>query len=74
MNRAKIESMQCVKDLGVTIASNLKFSQQWKDATGKANKMMVFINKNFSLKSKNIIPPMHISLLTPLLAYAGQFW
>ncbi len=28
MNGVKLESVQCVKDLGVSIASNLKFSQQ----------------------------------------------
>ncbi len=28
MNGTKIESVLCAKDLGVTIASNLKFSQQ----------------------------------------------
>ncbi len=35
MNGVKLESVQCVKDLGVSIASNLKFSQQAKDAGGK---------------------------------------
>ncbi len=32
MNGVKFESVQCVKDLGVTIASNFKFSQQYKYA------------------------------------------
>ncbi len=31
MNGTKIENAQCVKDLGVTIASSLKSSQQFKD-------------------------------------------
>ena len=42
MNGTKLESVQCVKDLGVTIASNLKFSQQCKDAAGKLNRMLHF--------------------------------
>ncbi len=37
MSGVKLENVQCVKDLGVTIASNLKFSQQRKEATGKVN-------------------------------------
>ncbi len=35
MNGTKLESVQCVKDLGGTVASSLKFSQQCKDAAGK---------------------------------------
>ncbi len=32
MNGMKLERVQCVKDLGVTIASNLKFSLQCREA------------------------------------------
>ncbi len=35
MSSVKLESVQCVKDLG-TIAANLKFSQQSKDDASKA--------------------------------------
>ncbi len=48
----KLESIHCVKDLGVTIASNLKFSQQSKDAAGKANRMLGFIKRNFPSRIK----------------------
>ncbi len=37
VNGEKLESVHCVKDLGVTIVSNLKFSQQCKEAAGKPN-------------------------------------
>ncbi len=43
MSGEKLESVHCVKDLGVTITLNLKFSQQCKDAVGKANRMLGFI-------------------------------
>ncbi len=52
MNDTKLASVQCVKDLGGTIVSSLKFSQQCKDATGKANRMLGYINRNFSVKIK----------------------
>ncbi len=48
MSGVKLESVHCVKDLGVTIASILKFSHQCKDAAGKANIMLGFTNKMFS--------------------------
>ncbi len=47
MNGIKLQSLQWVKDLGVMIASNLRFIQQCKDAAGKANRMPGFINRNF---------------------------
>ncbi len=36
MSGEKLESLHCVKDLGVTITSNLKFSLQCKEGAGKA--------------------------------------
>ncbi len=69
MGGVKLESVHCVKDPGVTITSNLKFSQHCKEAACKANRMLGFIFKN-----KDIILPMYISLVRPHLAYAVQFW
>ncbi len=74
MNGVKLDSVQCVKDLGVSIASNLKFSQQCKDAANKTKRMLGFINRHFSFKNKDIILPLYISLVRPHLEYAAQFW
>ncbi len=52
MNGTKLESAQWVKDLGITITSNLKFSKQCTGAAGKGNRMVGFINRNFSLEIK----------------------
>ncbi len=70
----KLESVHCVKDLGVTITSNLKFSQHCKDAACKANRMLGFIIKKISFKNKDVILPMYISLVRHHLEYAVQFW
>ncbi len=74
MSGEKLESVHCVKVLGVTITSSLKFSQQWKDAAGKANRMLSFMKRNFSFKNKDIILPLYNSLVRPHLEYAVQFW
>ncbi len=74
MNGTKFQSVQSIKDLGISIASSLKFSQQCKDAAGKANRMLSFINRIFSLKNRDIILPLYISLVRPHLEYAVQFW
>ncbi len=71
MNGEKLESVHFVNDLGVT---NLIFSQQCKDAEGKANRMLGFIKRNFSFKNKDIILPLYNSLVRPYLEYAVQFW
>ncbi len=73
MNGTKLESVQCIKDLGVTIASSLQFSQECKDAADKANRMVGFMNRNFSYKNTDVILSQYISLVTPHQEYAVQF-
>ncbi len=73
MNGIKLESIQCVKDLGVTVSYGMKFSQQCKDAAGKANRMLGYINRNISFKTKDVILPLHTSLVRPHIEYADQF-
>ncbi len=47
MRGVKLKSVQCAKDLGVKITSNLKFSQQCVDAANKANRMLGLIKRTF---------------------------
>ncbi len=74
MRGVKLKSVECVKDLGVKIESNLKFSQQCVDAANKANRMLCFNKRNFLFKNKDVIPPLYTSLVRPHLEYAVQFW
>ncbi len=87
MTGTKLESIQEVKDLDITNTSSLKFSQHWKDAAGKANRMLGFIDRNFSFKNKDIILPFYNSLVRPIdytmydevyarshLEYTVQLW
>ncbi len=43
----EMSGIHCVKDVDDTITSNLKFSQQCKEAAGKTNRMLVFMKKKF---------------------------
>ncbi len=72
MNGVKLDGVQCVKDLGVSIASYRKFSRQCKDAAGKANRMLGLMNRNFSFKSKYIILPLYMNLIRPNVEDAVQ--
>ncbi len=74
-NGTKIESVQqSVKNLGVSIASSLKLSQQCKEAAGEVNRMLGFINRNLSYKNKDAIQPLYINLVRPHLEYTVQFF
>ncbi len=44
MNGVKLDGVQCVKDLGVSIVAKFKFSQLCKYAASKANRMLGFGN------------------------------
>ncbi len=70
----KLRSVHCTKDLGVRIASNLKFSQHWNDAVNKVNRMLRFVKRMFSFKNKDVILPFYNNLVRPHLEYAVQFW
>ncbi len=74
MRGVKLKSVQCAKDLGVKIMSNLKFSQQCIDAANEANRMLVLIKRNFFFKNKNVVLPLYTSLVTPHFEYVVQFW
>ncbi len=43
----KLNSVQGGKDLGVKIASNIKFLQHCNDAANKANRMLAFVKRGF---------------------------
>ncbi len=48
----KIKSGQSVKDLGVTVSFNLKFSQQCNEAAKKGNRMLGLLKINFHSRIK----------------------
>ncbi len=52
MRGINIKSVHSVKDLGVTVAYNLKYSQQCNESEKKKKSMMGFIKGNFSFKNK----------------------
>ncbi len=73
INGTKMEGVQCVKHLGVAVAYSLKYFQQCKADAGKANRMLGFVNRNFSFKNKDVILPLYIRLVTLHVEYAVQF-
>ncbi len=74
MHGTKIKRVHLVKDLAITVTSNLKFSQQCNEFVKKSNRMMSLIKRKFSLKNKDVILSLLSSILRPHLEYTVQFW
>ena len=50
MKCMKLEEVSEIKDLGITITSDLKVSQQCMQACAKANKMLSLLNRTIKCK------------------------
>ena len=69
-----LKSVEKKKDLGVIIDNKFKFRDQCIWARNKANKMLGFIKRNVSYKSKYVIRSLYNSYVRPHLEYCMQAW
>ena len=74
LNGTLLQSVNSELDLGITISSNLKPSQQCSEVVKKANKIIGLIGRSFEYKSKNTILTLYNSLVRPILEYCVQAW
>ena len=74
MKGRKISTSNSVKDLGITLSRDLKFSQHCSEAAKKVNKMLGFMKRNFTFMSKATVIPLYKSLVRPHLEYSVHFW
>ena len=62
------------KDLGVTVSSNFKVSNQCAKVAKKGYQVLGLINRSFANKSGEIMLPLYKSLVRPHLDYCVQAW
>ena len=62
------------KDLGIIVAQNLKSSVHVSSVVVKANSRLGIIKRNFSVLTKDILLPLYLSLVCPILDYGAQAW
>ena len=74
MNGQWLQECDYEKDLGVVIDRNLKSSRQVLEARNKANRMLGFISRNVSYKSRDVVKRLYISYVRPHLEYCVQAW
>ena len=74
MNGQWLEECDYEKDLGVLIDKNLKSSRQVLGARNKANRMLGFIARNVTYKSKEVVKKLYVAYVRPHLEYCAQAW
>lgn len=62
------------KDLGIIVSNNLKSSEHVATVAAKANSRLGVIKRNFSVLTKEILVPLYLSLVRPIMDYAAQSW
>jgi len=62
------------RDLGVLISCDLKFSVQCLAVEQRAHKILGYIRRQFTHRSKQTVLLLYNALVRPLLEYAVQFW
>ena len=62
------------RDLGIIINQDLKWDNQVDNCVKKANRVNGFIARNIGNKTKDIILPLHKSLVRPLVEFAAPLW
>ena len=74
MNGIWLENSLVEKDLGIYVDNKLKFSKQCLEARNKANRMLGFIARNVSHKSKQVVRILYNAYVRPHLEYCVQAW
>ena len=75
MNGAPLDSINCERDLGVWVSSNLTWNRQVLEQYSRANKVLGYVRRNSrDIKSFSIRKQIYLTLVRPHLGYATQIW
>ena len=66
--------MNSEKDLGVIVSNNLRPREQCISAANRANRVLGFIKRTVTNRTKDVILRLYLALVRPHLDYAVQFW
>ena len=74
LNGSRLEKSTQEKDLGIIVTNDLKSSAHVTTVAAKANSRLGIIKRNFSVLSRDILLPLYLSLVRPILDYGAQAW
>ena len=69
-----LESVSSAKYLGITLQSDLKWTQHANNIVANANKSLGFLKRNLKTSNTNIKSQAYLSLVCPKLEYACSVW
>ena len=69
-----IKSVKCVKDLGITISSDLSWSEHVNVTVNKANKLLGLVYRAEGSSNPGTFSTLYKSLVRPILEYAAAVW
>jgi hypothetical protein len=69
-----LDTVDCEKDLGVIVQSDMKVTQQCIKVVKIANKILGMISRTFQYKTKPVVLRLYKSLVRPHLEYCVQAW
>ena len=74
MNGVVLDKVDAEKDLGVTVSSTLKSCNHIDEVVLKANRVLGLIYRTIENKTPDIVVPLYVALVRPLLEYGIQAW
>ena len=74
LNQRQLQKTTQEPDLGIIVSANLKSSMHVSKVAAKANSRLGIIKRNFTVLSKDILMPLYLSLVRPILDYGAQAW
>ena len=70
----QLEQVQSAKYLGVSITSDMKWSEHITNICKKANNTLSFLKRNLNISNSNLKEKAYQSLVRPTLEYACTTW
>ena len=74
LNNTPLEAVTSAKYLGVTITSDLKWTQHINTVVNKANSTLAFLRRNLRIKSSDLKATAYKTLVRPIVEYASSVW
>ena len=74
LDGTKLKAVEHIRDLGVTISSDLSVSRQCTEAASKAKRMAGFLSRNLPPLTPHEFAQVHKTLIRPLLEFSGASW
>lgn len=74
LNGSILEKSTQERDLGVVVSRDLKASSHVASVAAKANSRLGIMKRNFCILTKDILLPLYLALVRPILDYGAQSW